>query len=392
MSKPGLAAAEFELLDAARAATGLDDFGDGAWRDHLRTLLQAYDAESRLTAAGLEMVRGELIGALAARLGCQAAWHSDPSMLRRRIERPLCILGLPRSGTTALHWLLAQDPANQVLEYWLAAAPRPRPPRRTWEAEPAYQAAVGVLEWVYETDPGLKSIHWMEADGPEECRHLFVQSFLDHTFDSNATIPSYTRYFEAQDMRPAYERHRDVLRLVGSTAPERRWVLKYPAHMRELGALLAVYPDACIVQTHRDPANVLPSVCSLVTGWRSLYEGSADPRAIGAWQLDLYAGMIERAMAVRERSDPEQFFDLDFRELVSDPVAAIERIYAHFGFSWTADAEQRMRAWHEGNPQHKHGGHPYTLAEFGLREEEIAERFRRYAERFGVPREATGAT
>jgi hypothetical protein len=137
--------------------------------------------------------------------------------------------------------------------------------------------------------------------------------------------------------------------------------------------------------------NVLPSICSLVTGWRSLYEGSADAQAIGAWQLDLYAGMIERAMAVRERSDPKQFFDLGFRELVSDPVAAIERIYAHFGFAWTADTERRMRAWHEGNPQHKHGGHPYTLAEFGLREEEIAERFRRYAERFGVPREAAGA-
>jgi hypothetical protein len=235
------------------------------------------------------------------------------------------------------------------------------------------------------------SFLWMVADGPVECRHLFVQWFLDHTFDSNATIPSYTRYFEAQDMRPAYERHRDVLQLIGATAPERRWVLKYPAHMRELDALLAVYPDACIVQTHRDPANVLPSICSLVTGWRSLYEGSADAQAIGAWQLDLYAGMIERAMAVRERSDPKQFFDLGFRELVSDPVAAIERIYAHFGFAWTADTERRMRAWHEGNPQHKHGGHPYTLAEFGLREEEIAERFRRYAERFGVPREAAGA-
>ena len=123
----------------------------------------------------------------------------------------------------------------------------------------------------------LKAIHLMEADGPEECRHLFVQSFLDHTFDSNASIPGYTRYFEAQDMRPAYEWHRDVLRLVGSTSPERRWVLKYPAHMRELDALLAVYPDACVVQSHRDPARVLPSMCSLVTGWRSLYEGASTP-------------------------------------------------------------------------------------------------------------------
>lgn len=385
----GLLAAEEAMLEAAREATDLDDFGGGAWREHLRTLLRAYDEESHLTDAGRAMVQGEIGGALAARLACEAAWRADPSVLRHEIRRPLFILGLPRSGTTALHWLLAQDPANQVLEYWLAAAPRPRPPRATWEAEPAYQAAVGVLQWIYETDPDLKAIHWMEADGPEECRHLFVQSFLDHTFDSNATIPSYTRYFEAQDMRPAYARHRDVLKLVGSTSPERRWVLKYPAHLRELDVLFETYPDACIVQTHRDPARVLPSVCSLVTGWRRLYEGDADAKAIGAWQLDLYAGMIEKAMAVRERSDPRQFHDLSFREMIADPVGAIARMYAHFGFAWTPEAERRMRAWHDENPQHKHGGHRYTAERFGLSEEGIAERFARYAERFDVPREPT---
>ena len=382
-----LAASEDALLDAARQATGLDDFGAGAWRDHFRFLLRCYDEESRISEAGLPMLQGELTGILAARLACEAAWRRDPGVLRHGIRRPLFILGLPRSGTTALHWLLAQDPANQVLDYWIASSPRPRPPRATWEAEPAYQTAVEVLKWVYDTDPGLKAIHLMTADGPEECRHLFCQSFLDHTFDSNATIPSYTKYFEAQDMRPAYERHRDVLKLVGSTSPERRWVLKYPAHMRELDVLLSVYPDACIVQTHRDPVKVLPSICSLVTGWRSLYEGSADAHAIGAWQLELYASMLEKAMDVRAVASPAQFFDFDFRELVADPVAAIARMYAHFGFDFSADAERRMRAWHEGNPQHKHGGHRYTLAQFGLVEHEIRERFGRYAERFGVEAE-----
>lgn len=385
-----LAACEESLLDGARQITGLDDFGEGSWRTHFRTLLAAYDAESKLTEAGLGMVQGEIGGALCARLACESAWKRDPSILRTEIRRPLFILGLPRSGTTALHWLLAQDPANQVLEYWIAGAPRPRPPRAAWEAEPAYQTSIEVLKWIYETDPGLKAIHWMEADGPEECRHLFVQSFLDHTFDSNATIPGYTKYFEAQDMRPAYARHRDVLKLVGSTSPERRWVLKYPAHMRELDVLLETYPDACIVQTHRDPVKVLPSVCSLVTGWRSLYEGGADARAIGAWQVELYAGMMEKAMAVRARSRPEQFFDFAFRELVADPVGQVARLYDHFGFELSAEAERRMRHWHATNPQHKHGGHSYTLEQFGLREGAIRERFARYAERFGVTPESRG--
>jgi hypothetical protein len=391
VTRPGLLASEEALLEAARKATGLEDFGGGDWRTHLRVLLRAYDDEAHLTEMGRTMVEGEIGAALAARLACEAAWARDPGLRRLPIRRPLFILGLPRSGTTALHWLLAQDPANQVLEYWLAAAPRPRPPRATWDAEPAFQAAVEVLRWTYETDPGLRAIHVMEADGPEECRHLFVQAFLDHTFDSNATIPSYTRWFEAQDMRPAYERHRDVLRLVGSTSPERRWVLKYPAHLRELDALLAVYPDACIVQTHRDPARVLPSVCSLVAGWRSLYEGSADRRAIGRWQVELYASMIETAMAVRARHDPRQFFDLHFPELLADPVAAVARMYDHFGLALSAETESRMRAWHEADRARKHAGHAYTAEAFGLSDAAIAERFAGYATHFGVEPEAPGS-
>lgn len=388
----GLAADEEAMLAAARAATGLDDFGPGRWREHLRVLLRAYDEQARLTEAGRRMVQGELGAALAARLACVEAWKRRPEVLQREIRRPIFVLGLPRTGTTALHWLLAQDPANQVLEYWLAAAPRPRPPRATWEAEPAYQAAVEVLRWTYETDPGLRAIHVLEPDGPEECRHLFVQSFLDHTFDSNASIPAYTKWFEAQDMRPAYAWHRDVLKLVGSTSPERRWVLKYPAHMRELDVLLETYPDACIVQTHRDPAKVLPSVCSLVTGWRSLYEGSADAAAIGAWQLELYGAMVEKAMAVRDRhGDPKQFFDLGFPELRRDPVGAIGRLYDHFGLALGAEAERAMRAWVAADPHGGHGGHRYRAEDFGLRAEAIRERFARYAERFAVPAEAAEA-
>jgi hypothetical protein len=179
-----------------------------------------------------------------------------------------------------------------------------------------------------------------------------------------------------------------VLKLIGSPTPERRWVLKYPAHMRELDVLLAVYPDACIVQTHRDPVKVLPSICSLVTGWRSLYEGSADATAIGAWQLEMYASMIEHAMDVRARSNPAQFYDFSFRELIADPVAAIERMYAYFGIEASAEGSARMRAWITANPQGKHGGHKYTLELFGLAEGEIRARFARYAERFGVEAES----
>jgi Sulfotransferase family len=382
------AGAEATLREAASQATGLDDFGEERDFQGLRVLLDAYEHEARLNPFGRMMVRQELAGILKNRLRVREAWKRDPALLDAPVRRPLFILGLPRTGTTALHFLLAEDPANQVLEYWLAAAPGPRPPRAEWKSDPRYKEALRGLKIMYYLDPDLKAIHLMTADGPDECRHLFLQSFLDHTFDSNATIPSYTKWFEARDMRQAYERHRDVLKLIQAPTPERRWVLKYPAHMRNLRVLLEVYPDACIVQTHRDPRRVLPSICSLVAGWRGLYEDGVDRRAIGPWQLGMYAGMMETAMQVRTGADPARFYDLSFDEMVGDPVAAIGRLYDHFGFELSAAAERRMRAWHAENPQGKHGGHQYRAEEFGLRPEEIAERFSAYCARFAVRSES----
>lgn len=388
--KPGASfvAREESLLEAARRATGHQDFGDESFLEGLRVLLRAYDEEARLTPFGRFMVGQELAGILRARLRTEAGWEAKPEVLGLPVRRPVFILGLPRTGTTALHFLLAEDPGNQVLEYWLAAAPGPRPPPEDWKQDPRFKQAVQGLKLTYWLDPGLKAIHLMTPDGPDECRHLFLQSFLDHTFDSNATIPSYTRWFEAQDMRPAYARHRDVLRLIGSPEPKRRWVLKYPAHMRNLEVLLRVYPDACIVQTHRDPAKVLPSICSLVAGWRGLYEGRVDRRALGPWQLEMYVGMIETAVAVRDAHPEAQFFDLSSDEMTADPVAAIARLYAHFGFEFGPGAKRRMAEWHAANPQGRHGGHRYTAEEFGLSEATIRERFRGYTERFRVRKES----
>jgi hypothetical protein len=384
---PHFADSEPALLDAAARQVGFDDFGPEPFREGLRVLLRAYDEEARLSPFGRMLVGQELAGILAARLSVEKARAEHPELFAAEVRRPLFILGLPRSGTTALHFLLAQDPGNQVLEYWIAGAPGPRPPRATWEGDPRFKAALRALRTMYYLDPTLKAIHLMTADGPDECRHLFLQSFLDHTFDSNASIPSYTKWFAQQDMRPAYERHRDVLRWIGSTSPERRWVLKYPAHMRELRTLLQVYPDACIVQTHRDPVKVLPSICSLVAGWRGLYEESVERTSLGAWQLDMYAGMVEETMAVRDACDPAQFFDLSFDEVVGDPVAAVERIYRHFGFDRSQEAERRMREWLAENPQGKHGAHFYSPELFGLSSAEVADRFARYVERYGVRRE-----
>jgi len=386
----GFVASEERLHAAAAKAAGATDFGDPGYLTGLRVLLEAYDRESRLNPFGRMMVWGELTGILRNRAFAEKAWRERPEIPAHEIRRPIFILGLPRTGTTALHHLLAQDPDNQVLEFWLAAAPMPRPPRGEWEANPRFKEAVQALRIMYFLDPSLKAIHLMTADGPEECRHLLGQSFTDDTFECNATIPSYSAWYARADMRASYERHRDVLKLVGSPTPARRWVLKYPAHLRHLRELLAVYPDACIVQTHRDPGRVLPSLCSLVAGWRGIYEDDPDRRAIGRWLLELWASTMESAMAVRQERDQRQFHDLHFKEIVSDPVGAVRRMYAHFGTPMSDEAERRMRSWHESNPQGKHGEHRYGAEEFGFTAGGMAERFRAYTEHFEVAAERSG--
>lgn len=388
---PPLAASEERLREKARRATGCDDPGDPRFLDGLRVLLHAYDEEARLNPFGRFMVEQQLLAVLKSHLAVRGQLARDPSLRSAAVRRPLFVLGLPRTGTTALHHLLAQDPAQQVLEYWLAAAPGPRPARDRWARDPRFREAQRGLRFTYWLDPDLKAMHWMTADGPEECRQLFMQCFTDDTFDSNATIPSYTKWYAQQDMRPTYAWHRDVLALVQSHAPERRWVLKYPAHLAHLQVLLETYPDACILQTHRDPARVLPSLCSLVSGWRSLYEDGVEERAVARWQVDLWAERMQHALRVREGADPRRFFDLHFGELVADPVDAVRRAYAHFGFPWSDEVERRMGAWQAANPQGRHGEHRYSAARFGLSEEEIAERFAPYLQRFGVTREAAAA-
>jgi hypothetical protein len=333
------------------------------------------------------MAEQQIASLLRARLTAEREWKHDPTILGIEISRPIFILGLPRTGTTALHHLMGQDPNIQTLEYWLAASPQPRPPRTTWEGNADFKRATRDLKMTYWLDPSLKAIHLMTADGPEECRHLLSQSFTDDTFDCNATIPSYSAHYASCDMRPTYAQHRRLLQLIGSATPDRRWVLKYPVHMRNLAVVLEAYPDACFVHCHRDPAKVLPSLCSLVAGWRAIAEGEVDRPAMERWQKQVWAAGMEHAIEVRRRYDESRFFDLSHAEVVADPVAAVKRIYAQFGVAMTEDSERRLREHREHNPPGKYGEHRYSAEEFGLTTAMIHDRYAGYLDYFHIERE-----
>jgi len=384
-SSEGFAESEEMLLEEARTATGLDDFGDPSFRAGLRVLLEALDEDDKLSGLGRMIFRGQLVKVLATRLRVEQRINDDPLVLDSEVSRPVFITGLVRTGSTALHYLMGQNPDMQKLEYWLAAEPQPRPDRSLWKEHPDFQAAETELDFLYKTTPSLMAVHEMKADWPEECRHILEQNFTDDRYESAANLPRYVDWYHKTPHLETYVRHKRVIQLIGSTDPERRWLLKYPVHLRQLPALLDVYPDACIVQTHRDPRTVMASYASFLSKVHAVHEKDVDVAAIARTQLEGWAHAAEAGIAARELAPAGQFFDLNFADFMSDPVGAAKRIYAHFDQELSAEGETCLQAWQDSHPQGKHGQHVYEKEDIGISETEILDRFAGYMEFFGMP-------
>jgi hypothetical protein len=373
-----------ELEAAACATTGLDDFGGDDYREGLGVLLESYSNEAGLTALGRKINHAMLRGALGARQLCEAAARRYPGHAAVQIERPIVVTGLPRTGTTALHRLLCEDPGHQGLELWLTEAPQPRPARETWAADPAFQRIDERYRRHNVANPEFMGVHYVSADTVEECWQLLRQSMLSISFETLAHVPGYSNWLAGQDWTVAYRRHRRNLQVIG-LGDARRWALKSPSHLFSLPALLEVYPDAMIVQTHRDPTRVIASMSSLAaqatTGQSDVFQG----HVIGRTHLDLWARGAERFMADRERYHPAQFMDVRYEAFVADPIGTVEMIYAHFGLRLSAEARSAMTALHaESASGERQPAHRYELADFGLTAGEVDERFSCYRNAYGV--------
>jgi hypothetical protein len=368
-----------DLHASASKITGLADFGPDDYADGLAVLLESCQRDAGLTELGRRVMRAFLRGALVARLLSEAGWRAHPAHERVGIDRPVFVTGLPRTGTTALHRLLAADPAHQGLELWLAEMPQPRPPRETWQANPAYRQVQAGYERHHAEHPEFMGVHYIAADQVEECWQLLRQSMRSVSWECLAHLPTYSAWLASQDWTGAYRRHRRNLQLIGLPDAGRRWVLKNPSHLFALDALLAVYPDALIIQTHRDPATAIASVCSLAAqasaGWSTTFTGEV----IGRDQLELWASGLERFTAERARHDPAQFCDVWYGDLVTDPVGTAESVYRHFGLPFTGGAADAMRRMVTRDAADRGLGprsaHRYTLADFGLTPGDVAERF-----------------
>jgi Sulfotransferase family len=364
-----------DLHASAARITGLSGFGADDYTDGLAVLLESYARDADLTPLGRKVKRSFLRGALVARLLSEAAWQACPEYASVGIERPIFVTGLPRTGTTALHRLLTADPAHQGLEMWLTQAPGPRPPRETWADNPVFQRIQAGFEQHHVAHPEFMGVHYMAADQVEECWQLLRQSMRSISYECLAHLPTYSAWLRQQDWTGAYRRHRRNLQLIGLPDAGRRWVLKNPSHLFALDALLTVYPDALVVQTHRAAATAIASVCSLAAqasaGWSTTFAGEV----IGRDQLELWARGLGCFTAARAGYDPAQFCDVDYDGFVADPVATVESIYGYFGLTLSGPAADAMRDLRAENAGGGAPAHRYALSDFGLTGEQVDERF-----------------
>ena len=368
-----------DLKASAVKAVGLEDFGadDDNYTEALSVLLDSYRRDADFTELGSKMSRFFLRNALVARLLSEASWKQHPGYADVPIVAPIFVTGLPRTGTTALHRLLCGDPRHQGLELWLAEFPQPRPPRETWPDNPVFAELDSRFQKAHRENPDYTGLHYMTADEVEECWQLLRQSVHSVSYETLAHVPTYSRWLAGQDWTRAYQRHRRNLALIGLNDADKRWVLKNPSHLFALDAIFAVYPDALVIQCHRPADTLMASMCSLAQhtaqGWSNTFVGAT----IGADALETWSRGLERFNAVRATRNPAQFYDCDYFELIREPIGTVERIYSHFGIEMTDDARTAIVHTDEVSKQGPRAPkHTYSLADYGLTEDQVKERFR----------------
>ena len=379
------------LIGEARARTGLTDLGDDPHhREGLDRLLHSLEHEANLDRVGRWWAHTWVARLLDVRLQITRYVHDDPGVLDEPITRPIFVTGGPRTGTSILHALLARDPANRVPATWEFLRPVPPPEPATRDSDPRIALAEREIRFITSAVPAMDAIHEKSGRLPKECISAHALAFRSEDFTGQFAIPGYAAWLAECDMRPAYEYHRLVLRVLQRRTPgETRWVLKSPAHLLSLDALVDVYPDARVAVTHRDPLTVLASLSSLITTIHHAYGNASDIREVARTQSELWCSAYDRLTAFRDagRVAEADWHDSAYADFMSDPIAVVRELYATFDLDLTDTAEHAMRAYLAARPQGRHGVHRYAFEDLGLDRDDVRSRLTDYQKRFRVPTE-----
>jgi hypothetical protein len=373
--------------EAQQRAGGLSDFGDGPFLEPLGLLLDSIAREAQLNAIGRIIAKERVLGHVVNRLGYVDDRKRHPAIARERIEKPIFIIGLPRTGTTILHDILAQDPDNRAPITWETMFPSPPPEAATFESDPRIARCAATFPSVDLQIPAFKAMHPMGATLSQECVTMMGEAMCTPLFHNQFRVPSYQDWVDHEaDWSHVYAFHERQLQHLQWRNRRDRWVLKTGAHMWGLEHLLRTYPDARIVFTHRDPVKSMTSYASLTSLVRSMGSDSVDPLEIAADWTARLRRVLEHAIEVRRANEyPDAiFYDMYFSDFVADQFAAVQKIYDAFALPMTAPGAERMRAFIADHPKGKDGIHRYAPEEFGVVPDTIRWEFRTYIDRFGL--------
>ena len=376
------------LMNEAAKKTGLSDFGDESFISGLQILIESLNEEARLSTIGRIGAKTMLLNRLGNRLRIIDYRKKRPEVAEQSIERPLFVVGLPRTGTTVFHELLAQDPNHRWPITYEVEEPLPPVRAESLLTDPRIAEVKKNLDQTENLAPGFRAIHPTGATMAQECIAMTSSEFMSELFGVMYYVPSYNDWLREQDGSSAYRWHRMFLQHLQVDYRLPRWVLKSPGHLPFIRALVDEYPTAAIVQTHRDPMQVMASLASFACSLHSAFSDDVDAVETAAQEAAHYAAMLEAGMEQRKRIEaadgPGRFFDVRFDDIVTRPLEVMEELYAHFGFEWSSDLRDRMQSYLKNHPREKHGKHSYTLDEFGLSHEEHGPLFAAYRERFGL--------
>ncbi len=378
------------LLRRAQKRSGLNDFGDSDFEEPLRLLLDCLKNEAQLSTLGRMVARSDLLRTLENRLGIVALLKQHPEIGDQPIERPLFVVGPPRSGTTIFHDLLAMDADNRVPLAWETAYPLPPPETASYTSDPRIAKVQADLDRVDQLLPAFKTMHPMGAQRAQECVSITSHDFTSMVYFVQFFVPTYDRWVMDSDMQSALRWHRKFLQVLQWRCPGKRWALKSPQHMWHLAHIHREYPDALFVQTHRDPVKTVISMSNLAATLQTLAsDGASLPRVAEYYAQALVRG-YNNTVAYRQSGQlpKEQVVDLYFRDFMSDQVGTVRNAYAHFGLELSDRSADRMQAFLDANPADKFGKHLYQLADTGLDLAELREQFSNYETYFSIPRES----
>ena len=386
---------EADLLAAARRRARLEEYGDPGFLAPFRVLLAALESEAGLSAFGRIATRQHLLQLLVQRLRLEDLIRRHPEILAEEIRAPIVIAGLPRSGTTHLFNLLACDTDLRWLPYWESLEPFPDPreegARRQpgpGESDPRRERCARSLVQLERLMPLFPAMHEFTVEGPHEEIQLLALHFSTQLFEASYRVPSYGEWYRTTDQTPAYAYLRRTLQALQWLRRGKRWLLKTPQHLENLGPLVRTFPDARFVQTHRDPVRITASLATMVAYGSRMQQRRPDPVAIGRRWAELVENMLRASVRDRDLLPPAQVLDVRFDEYMKDNFATVERVFAFCREPLGAATRARVRAFLDENPKGKHGTIDYRLEDLGLDAGALRERLRFYCERFEVPFES----